>query len=87
MAIWPCQLCSQRYTGDARNLYLTYYVGDESAKMRFVICPSCVEEVIGSWLGKALHRSEDGSWCDPDPEETLEVILVGQTGLPAAFRR
>jgi len=77
----------QRFNGDARNIYLSFFSGDLNAKFRFVVCDTCVEALTEEWLGRALHRDAQGRWADAVEGETLEDVLEASTGLPAGFTR
>lgn len=84
MALYPCQSCQQRYPGDARNVYLTTWYGDDKMALRMAICPSCFDGMTAGWMGHAFHRDAHGDWAEPDPDETVESILSGLTPLPAS---
>lgn len=86
MARTPCFRCDQPFAGDAHNVYLSYFDGDESAKMRYVCCKGCVEDMFGEWLGRALHRGPDNRWHDPELDETLASILRASTAAPVGVR-
>jgi hypothetical protein len=75
----PCFLCEQMFGGEARNVYASFYNGDESAKFRHIVCPDCELSLGEQFLGKALHRGSDGRWRDPDTDETLESIFRAST--------
>lgn len=67
MAIYPCLRDQQRFQGEAMNLYLTVYFGDERESYRFVVCPSCAEQLAEEWRENALRRGEDDDWQLPQP--------------------
>jgi hypothetical protein len=74
MARVPCFLCDQRFDGEARNVYVTFYDGDLFAKFRHIVCPDCEQSIAEPCLGRALHRDSHGRWVDPDSGETLQSI-------------
>lgn len=78
LAYTPCFVCANRFDGEARNVYLTFYDGDLAVKFRHIVCPRCVEVLTEEWIGKALHRDLYGRWRDPEPGESLESLLGPQ---------
>jgi hypothetical protein len=76
----PCFLCEQMFGGEAKNVYASFYDGDDSAKFRLICCPDCEQSVAEQFLGRALHRGTDGRWRDPDSGETLASIMSGPGG-------
>ena len=62
MAWMPCLRCKERFDGEALNLYLTAYFGDERESYRYVVCPQCLEVLVAEWRESALFRAEDGEW-------------------------
>jgi hypothetical protein len=85
MARNPCYRCDQRFEGEAQNVYLTYYRGDDNVKFRHLVCAACVLALSDEWCGRALHRDVQGRWTDPDPEESLESLLEGSGEAPVAI--
>lgn len=82
----PCFLCGGAFPGEARNVYASFYDGDESAKFRHIVCPDCEQSLAEQFLEKALHRGTDGRWRDPDSGETLESICRASGGPSDAIR-
>jgi len=78
MAWQPCLRCDQRFSGEARNVYLTYYLGGDVEAYRFVVCPEGCEEVMNEWRSRALYRNGSDEWeyHDPDPDSTPRVRHV-----------
>jgi hypothetical protein len=76
MARVPCFLCCSIFEGEARNVYLSVYRGDLSAKFRHIVCPECEGRLASDYVGQALHRDVDGRWKDPEQGESLESILA-----------
>jgi hypothetical protein len=74
------------FAGEARNVYASFYNGDDSAKFRLICCPDCEQSVAEQFLGHALHRGTDGRWRDPDAEESLASIMSALTGSSDAIR-
>lgn len=74
------------FGGEAKNVYCSFYDGDDSAKFRLICCPDCEQSVAEQFLGRALHRGSDGRWRDPDTGETLTSILTASAGPPDAIR-
>lgn len=73
MGWMPCLACDQRFKGEAGNLYLQLYVGDQVEAYRFVVCEGCVEELVVMWRSRALWRDADGEWQMADGELPLEA--------------
>lgn len=69
MAWAPCLRCDQRFSGEAQNLYLTWFQGDEREAYRFVVCPECADVVVLEWRQRALYKDLDGSWSWHDPSD------------------
>jgi hypothetical protein len=86
MARQPCFRCDQPFGGDGQNVYWTYYRGDESVKLRYIVCTGCVEEMASDWLGRSLHRGPEGRWHDPDPDETLASLLRASGDAPVGIK-
>lgn len=63
LAIFPCYHCDQRYSGEAQNLYLSWFDKDEAVKLRYVICPDCRDELMDHWKSRALVRGTRG-WAE-----------------------
>jgi hypothetical protein len=94
MPAYPCLRCAHPFVGEARNVYLTVYRGDERAAFRYIVCPACEEALIEDWLTRALHRSADGDWELPTEGQELmsvwlptEVAQNGPQNLQGARRR
>ena len=79
--------CDQRFQGEAQNVYLSFFSGDYAAKLRYVVCPACLDGLAEAWLGRALHRDAQGRWADPEAGEGLEALLQPIGDLPATFSR
>lgn len=75
MAWMPCLRCGQRFHGEAENVYLTRYVGDERESYRFVCCVDCLDALMSEWRSNALYRDEDGDWVYHDPTDAPEPRL------------
>lgn len=78
LATYPCQKCDQRFHGEALNVYLTVYDGHAKGSFRYVICGSCLDELVAEWLQKALHRTLEGFWEIPEAGDTLVGLMVLQ---------
>jgi len=77
MAWTPCCLCDQRFGGEALNLYLSIYFGDEREPYRFVVCQPCAEHLLEAWREKALRRGADGEWNFVSPGTPPERLTAG----------
>lgn len=91
MAAYPCHRCDQRFEGEAHNVYLTMFEGDEKASFRFVICSGCRDELGEEWVRRALHRTANGDWLlAADDLELGDCFVVpggGQDSSKIAWRR
>lgn len=68
VALWPCMRCKQRFTGEAQNVYATWFLGDEREAYRYVVCQICVDALLEEWRDGALQRSTEGDWVEREPE-------------------
>lgn len=66
MAISPCTQCGQRFNGEAQNLYVQHYDGDECEAYRIMACGPCADDLLGPIRRSALWRDDDGAWNYPD---------------------
>lgn len=62
MAWVPCCRCDERFVGEAQNLYLSVYYGDERESYRYVVCAPCADTILEEWRSKALQRDATGEW-------------------------
>lgn len=70
MAIWPCMRCGQRFSGEAQNVYATWYDGDERESYRFVVDALCLAELLEEWRRAALQKDELEGWVYSEPGAT-----------------
>jgi hypothetical protein len=94
MAWMPCLNCGSRFEGEAQNVYVTYYLGDERESYRFVVCVECVDELLAAWRTRALYRTLDGDWELPElsdapvpkrgPSEPRETLRQRRSGSGAS---
>lgn len=67
-----------RFDGDAENLYLARYIGNQRERYRFVVCGSCCTEILLPWRSRALFRRADGGWAwhlPLEPQDALPRLL------------
>lgn len=69
MSWQPCLRCEQRFPGEALNVYLSVFAGEEREAYRFVVCPECFELLVAEWRQRALYRNDQGDWTYHDPDE------------------
>lgn len=62
MAINPCTQCGQRFNGEAQNLYIQHYDGDDVEAYRIIACPACADDLLEPIRRTALWRDDDGAW-------------------------
>lgn len=67
MGISPCLRCDLRFIGEAKNVYLTSFLGEEREAYRFVVCSPCCDELLVEWRNRALYRDDDGEWAWHEP--------------------
>lgn len=66
MAIDPCTQCGQRFNGEARNLYIQHFIGEDGESYRIRSCPPCADDLLEPIRQTALWRDDDGAWNYPD---------------------
>jgi hypothetical protein len=62
MAITPCTQCGQRFNGEAQNLYVQHYEGDNSESYRIIACGPCAEDLLEPIRRTGLWRDDDDAW-------------------------
>jgi len=88
MAVYPCQHCDQRISGNAENVYLTLYRGDLRAQLRLIVHRDCASDLAQEFLTKGLHKTLSGDWEWPqDGLELDELFLEGSAGGNARYGR
>ena len=62
MAFLPCTQCGQRFNGEAQNLYVQHYDGDQAESYRLMCCTPCAEDLLEPIRKSGLWRDDDGAW-------------------------
>lgn len=55
-------------------MYLSIYDHEAAVKFRHVVCVTCFDDLVGAYLGSALHRSPRGDWVMPEAGESLDDL-------------
>ena len=80
MALMPCTNCGGRFKGEAENVYLQHFVGDQVESYRAVVCPDCVSELLSTWREHGLYRAETGDWEFPDGDTQPKMTPAPRQG-------
>ena len=88
MAQYPCDVCTNRFHGEALRMYLNVFADDATCSFRYSVCLPCADNLLNDWLGTAAHQTPSGEWEMPDEGESLtdrlEVVSGSRNG---AYRR
>lgn len=67
MAIYPCDVHNQRYTGPADHVYAAFYSGRECERQRYRVCPECSLELRADGDSQLFAATDEGlSGAFPD---------------------
>jgi DNA-directed RNA polymerase subunit RPC12/RpoP len=80
MAWVPCMKCGERFTGEANNVYLQWFVQQDIESYRFVVCTPCLSDIMQPWRAGALWRNPNGEWEQLDGEVQPDTRLVASGG-------
>lgn len=87
MALMPCTQCGQRFNGEAQNLYLQHYDGDDTEAYRILACTPCLEDLLEPIRRTALWRDDDGAWNYPDGSGEAKWRSAPRGGPPRRSKR